>query len=362
MQTAAPIVEGLPSDPAVCARAAGLRYVTDARPGIRRLRAGRGFRYVAPDRRTVRDAADLARIRALAIPPAWTGVWICPDPNGHLQATGRDARGRKQYRYHPRWREVRDETKYGRLLDFGQALPAIRARVEADLARPGLPREKVLAAVIHLLQTTLIRVGNDEYARANRSFGLTTLTNDHADVRGSNLRFQFRGKSGKEVSLDVQDRRIARIVQRCQELPGHELFCYVDGEGAVRDIGSGDVNDYLREVSGQEFTAKDFRTWAGSVMAGAALVALGPAGTRAARNKRVAQAIRAVSERLINTPAVCRKHYVHPAVIEAYLDGSLAERFRPQRRDAPLRRLARAEKSLLGLLRRDTARRVAASR
>jgi DNA topoisomerase-1 len=256
----------VPVDPEATAEEAGLRYVSDAMPGIRRRRAGRGFTYAGTDGRRLTDRRVLARIRALAIPPAWTDVWICPIARGHLQATGRDARGRKQYRYHARWREVRDEAKYGRMVAFGQALPRIRRRVEADLALPGLPRERVLAAVVRLLEKTAVRVGNEEYARENRSFGLTTLRNRHAEVGTSRIRFRFRGKGGKETEVELNDRRLARIVARCQELPGQALFTYLDEDGEPRTVDSADVNEYLREISGEEFTAKDFRTWAGTVL------------------------------------------------------------------------------------------------
>lgn len=266
---------------------------------------------------------DLARIRALVIPPAWKAVWICPDPRGHLQATGRDARGRKQYRYHPRWREVRDEDKYGRLPDFGRALPAIRRRIGRDLGRPGLSREKVLAAVVKLLETTFIRVGNDEYARQNRSFGLTTMRDAHVRVSGSKVRFLFRGKSGVRHALELADRRLARIVKQCRDLPGQELFQYIDAEGAVVDVGSEDVNAYLKEITGTDFTSKDFRTWAGTVLTARLLCACEPHTSATAAKKAVASAIDEVARRLGNTRAVCRKCYVHPAVIEAYLEGSI---------------------------------------
>jgi len=314
-----------PQDPIEAAESAGLRYVSDVMPGIRRKRAGKGFSYVAPDGKTIRDPRSLRRIRALAIPPAYTDVWICSDPSGHIQATGRDARGRKQYRYHPRWREVRDETKFGRMLAFSEVLPAVRATVDSDLARPGLPREKVLAAVVRLLECTGIRVGNDEYAKANRSFGLTTLRDQHVEVSGSTLRFQFRGKSGKSHDVALSDRRLARIVQRCQALPGEDLFQYVDDEGNRQTIGSGDVNDYLRQASGQDFTAKDFRTWAGTILALAALRELGPTEDEREAKTIVLKAIDRVAEQLNNTRAVCRKYYVHPAVFETYAAGSLLE-------------------------------------
>ena len=313
------------SDPVESAQAAGLRYVSDAQPGIRRRRAGRGFGYVGLDGRALRDKATLARIRSLAIPPAYTDVWICPLSNGHLQATGRDARGRKQYRYHPRWREVRDETKFGRMLAFSDVLPRLRARVEEDLAKPGLPREKVLATVVRLLECTAIRVGNDEYARANRSFGLTTLQDRHVEVSGSTLRFEFRGKSGKTHRVALSDRRLARIVARCQALPGADLFQFEDDAGQRVAIGSGDVNDYLRDITGEEFTAKDFRTWAGTLQAVEALEAVGPAPTQREAKSAILQAIDRVAERLNNTRAVCRKYYIHPAVIETYEAGTLHE-------------------------------------
>jgi DNA topoisomerase-1 len=312
-----------PPDPVDSAQAAGLRYVSDAKPGIRRKRAGTGFSYIGVDGRPLRDKATLARIRKLAIPPAYTDVWICPTANGHLQATGRDARGRKQYRYHPKWREVRDETKFSRMLAFSEVLPKLRARLEEDLAKPGLPREKVLATVVRLLECTAIRVGNDEYARANRSYGLTTLQDHHVEVSGSTLRFQFRGKSGKTHRVALSDRRLARIVARCQALPGADLFQYEDDEGEQVAIGSGDVNDYLREITGEEFTAKDFRTWAGTLQAVAALEEVGPAATQREAKSTILKAIDRVAERLNNTRAVCRKYYVHPAVLETYAAGTL---------------------------------------
>jgi DNA topoisomerase-1 len=313
-----------PSDPVEAARFAHLRYVSDDTPGIRRLRAGRGFRYVGPDGRPVRDADTLKRIRSLALPPAWRDVWVCPRPDGHLQATGRDERGRKQYRYHDRWRAVRDEAKYDRLLAFGQALPALRARIEADLARRGLPRPKVLAAVVRLLEVTLVRVGNEEYARANHSYGLTTLRDRHAVIEGGTVRFHFKGKSGVRQDLAVSDRRLARIVKRCQELPGQMLFEYEEEPGVYRPVDSGDVNEYLREVTGQPFTAKDFRTWAGTLLAARALRAFAAFDSQTQARRNVVEAIDRVAKRLGNTRAVCRKCYVHPAVIDAYLDGTLA--------------------------------------
>jgi DNA topoisomerase-1 len=309
-------------DPMAAARAASLRYVSDAAPGITRRRAGTGFAYRDPHGQLIRDRSVLKRIRSLAVPPAWTDVWICPDPNGHIQAVGRDERGRKQYRYHPRWRSVRDEAKYGRMLLFAHVLPRIRARVEADLARRGLPRERILAAIVRLLEITLARVGNIEYVRENKSFGLTTLRHRHARVRGGSVEFDFRGKHGIQHHLEINDSRLARIVRQCQELPGQELFQYVDDEGQRHAVGSQDVNDYLREISGEEITAKDFRTWAGTNLAAIALREFAAAG-EAATKQHVLRAIEAVAKMLGNTATICRKCYIHPAVFEGYLDGSL---------------------------------------
>jgi DNA topoisomerase-1 len=323
VMTAADPPDTAGSDGRASAQAAGLRYSTDGRPGITRRRAGRGWSYRRPDGAPVGDATTLRRIRALAIPPAWTDVWICPDPVGHLQATGRDARGRKQYRYHARWRSGRDDAKFERLIDFARVLPRIRERCEADLAKPGLAREKVLAAVVRLLETTLIRVGNDEYARLNRSFGLTTLRSRHARVTGTQVLFRFRGKSGRQHEVGLRDRRLAAIVRRCQELPGQELFQYEGEDGAPHDIASDDVNEYLREISGADITAKDFRTWAGTVLAYRALRALDPGDDDRTARRNVVEAVRFTSDRLGNTPAVARRSYVHPAVLEAYLEGAL---------------------------------------
>jgi len=305
------------------AAAAGLRYVSDAKPGIRRKRAGRHFSYLGLDGRPIRDQRTLQRIRALVIPPAWTDVWICASPEGHIQATGRDARGRKQYRYHARWREVCDETKYDRMLVFGQSLPQIRKRIEADLRKQGLPRERVLATVLRLLECTLIRVGNDEYARQNESYGLTTLHNEHVDVEGGRIHFHFRGKSGKEVKIDLRDRRLARIIQRCQSIPGQDLFGYLDTDGQPRTIGSGDVNAYLREISGHDFTAKDFRTWAATLLAFQHLRELSASEQATVLKRDVVETVKQVAARLGNTPAVCRKCYIHPAVLEAFQDPEL---------------------------------------
>jgi DNA topoisomerase I len=317
------VVSANGDEPLEAAQAAGLMYVTDARPGISRLRAGRGFSYRDQEGRRVTDRPTLDRIRTLAVPPAWTQVWICPNPRGHMQATGRDARGRKQYRYHPRWRAVRDETKYERTVAFGEALPAVRRRTDEDLALQGLPREKVLAAVVRILDTSLLRVGNLKYARMNESFGLTTLRDEHARVEGSTLRFRFRGKGGKEHTVHIEDRRLARIVKRCQDIPGEELFQYIDDEEMSRTIESGDVNRYLRDISGHDFSAKDFRTWGGTVLAAEALVEQGEFTSQADARSNVVAAIQDVARQLNNTPAVCRKSYVHPEVIQAYMEGDL---------------------------------------
>ena len=310
-------------DPRAAARAAGLRYVSDTGPGIRRRRVGRSFSYRGPDGQLIRDADTLRWIKSLAIPPAWTDVWISPVRNGHILATGRDAKGRKQYRYHPKWREVRDEVKYERTIAFAQALPRIRATVDEDLGKRGLPREKVVATVVRLLEQTFMRVGNEEYVKANRSYGITTLRDRHVKFDGTELKFRFKGKSGKEHSVGVRDRRLARIVRQCQELPGQHLFQYIDENGERQTIDSDDVNEYLREATGEDFTAKDFRTWAGTVLAAKALQAVEEVNTPAAAKKQLVQAIEDVAKSLGNTAAICRKCYVHPTVINSYLDGSL---------------------------------------
>jgi DNA topoisomerase-1 len=341
-------------DPVASAEEAGMRYVTDASPGIRRRRAGRGFSYIGPDGERIEDAEHVAWIKSLAIPPAWTDVWICTSRRGHLQATGRDARGRKQYRYHPDWRAVRDEAKYGRMIAFGQALPAIRERVDADLRRHGLPRERVLAAVVRLLEKTRMRIGNEEYARDNRSYGLTTLRDHHAEVGTTRIRFRFRSKGGKVSDVELTDARLARLVARCQELPGQELFAYLDANGEVRSIGSSDVNDYLREITGQDFTAKDFRTWSGTVLAAWALEELQAVDSESQAKRNVVRAVEQVAEWLGNTPAVSRRSYVHPAVIDAYLDGDVVREAR-QTAERKLRedlgRLTPQEAAVLALLR-----------
>ncbi len=343
------------------ARAAGLRYVCDAAEGIRRRKGRSGFGYMRPDGSVVRDRETLERIRALAVPPAWRDVWICARGDGHLQATGKDARGRKQYRYHVRWREQRDESKYGRLPAFAKALPFIRRRVHQDLALPGLPRDKVLATVVRLLETTLIRVGNDEYARQNDSFGLTTLRERQVRVRGATLQFRFRGKSGVRHNIELSDRRLAKIVRRMQDLPGEELIQYVDDSGVTRRIESADVNAYLKRITGDEFTSKDFRTWAGTVLAVRALRQVKDFASQTQAKRNLAAAIESVARQLGNTTAVCRKCYVHPAVMDAYLDGSLARHVQGRREAAAVLAIVRAPRngtnggSLAPLLRRSLA-------
>jgi DNA topoisomerase-1 len=357
-------VEDDAADPPAAARAAGLRYVDCSQPGLRRRRTGKKIRvgkrwvpeFIFEDAggRVVRDRETLERIRALVIPPAWEDVWICPSANGHVQATGRDARGRKQYRYHPRWRAQRDSTKYARMIALGQALPGLRRRIAVDLARPGLPRDKVLATVARLLETTFIRVGNDEYARTNRSFGLTTLRDRHVDIRASEVRFHFRGKSGVYHEVSVQDPKIARIVRRCRDLPGEELFQYLDEDGEPATIDSADVNAYIRGIAGEEFTAKDFRTWAGSVLALTAFREERAAADGKRPNKaQVVRAVERVAAQLGNTAAVCRKSYIHPEVIGGFLDGALDD---PSPRGAArIAGLSPAENALVALLRRRQA-------
>jgi DNA topoisomerase-1 len=344
----------LPKDPVESAKAAHCRYVDDSSPGIRRVKSGKGWKLVSPQGKPVRDRDVLARVKSLVIPPAWTDVWICPDVDGHIQATGRDARGRKQYRYHWRFREVREETKYERMMQFAEALPTIRAKVDEDLGEPGLTRPKVLATVVRLLEITLIRVGNEEYARENGSFGLTTMRTRHVDISGSTIKFHFRGKSGKDHAVKVQDRRVARVVQRCNDLPGEVLFQYVDDDGARHSVESSEVNEYLREISGADFTAKDFRTWAGTVLAAQALKAFAAYDTKALAKKNIVEAVKSVSSRLGNTPSVCRKCYVHPQIFDAYLDGHLVATLQ-QRAEMELRdhlpSLSSEEAAVLMLLR-----------
>jgi DNA topoisomerase-1 len=310
-------------DPRDAAETAGLSYVSDEEPGIRRKKSGKGFAYVGPGGKKVEDKATLERIRSLAIPPAYTDVWICARPNGHIQATGRDAKGRKQYRYHPAFREVRESTKYEHMIEFAKGLPAIRRTVDGHMSLPGLPREKVLATVVHLLENTLIRVGNADYAKQNKSYGLTTLRDPHVKVEGAELKFQFKGKSGKTWRLSVKDRRIARIVKACQDLPGQDLFQYLDAAGERQSVTSADVNAYLKEITGRDITAKDFRTWAGTVLAAMALSEFEEFDSQAKAKKNLRAAIEKVSSRLGNTPTICRKCYVHPEVFTCYLEGAL---------------------------------------
>jgi DNA topoisomerase-1 len=318
MEGSALIIDGQ-----AAAKSAGLRYASDEYPGIRRRKSGTGFAYRDSEGKTIRDSAILKRIRQLAVPPAWTEVWICPSVNGHLQATGRDARGRKQYRYHADFRAMRETGKYDHVLDFAAALPRIRETVSKHMARRNLDRERVLATVVHLLETTLIRVGNVDYARQNKSYGLTTLKDPHVKIEGSELRFQFTGKSGKSWRLKVSDRRVAKIVKACQDLPGQQLFQYLDDEGNRQGVTSSDVNDYLREITGKEITAKDFRTWAGTVLAAVALQEIGEIGSAAGAKRNLRLAIESVAARLGNTVTICRKCYVHPEILNGYLAGDL---------------------------------------
>lgn len=313
------------ADSIEAAEDAGLRYISDEQPGYTRKPKGDDFEYFDAEGKAIRDEQRLLRIKRLAVPPAWTDVWICPSANCHIQATGRDARRRKQYIYHERWREVRDENKYDRMIAFAKVLPKIRRRVSKDLGLPGLPRNKVLATIVQLLEGSFIRVGNEEYARENKSFGLTTMQDRHVEVKGSKMRFRFRGKSGIKHDVDVTDRRVAKIVLKLQDLPGQELFQYVDEEGEVRSISSQDVNDYLREITGEDFTAKDFRTWAGTVLAAVALETVGAFENKKQAKTNIKGAIAAVAEVLRNTPAICRKCYVHPVVLESYLAGHSIE-------------------------------------
>jgi len=348
-------VSATAENPREAAKEAGLRYSSDDRPGIRRRRRGRGFQYLDAHGRTITDREERARIDALAVPPAWTDVWICPSPNGHLQATGRDARGRKQYRYHPRWRELRDEAKYDRMLAFAAALPRIRRRVDRDIARKALSKPRVVATIVRLLDETGIRVGNDEYARENGSFGLTTMRKRHAEVEGSSVAFRFRGKSGKTTDVDVTDPRVARVLRRCEGLPGQHLFQYVDEDGEPVDVDSDDVNAYLREMAGDDFTAKDFRTWTGTVLAAWALEELGEAGSQTQATRQVVRAVESVAKELGNTPAVCRSAYIHPQVIETHLEGNLAQllgREADRRVAQGMRGLTAHEAAVLALLRR----------
>ena len=342
---------------------ANLRYVSDDDPGLTRVQKGKRVQYLDAAGKVVRDTATLARIKALVIPPAWSRVWICPRADGHIQATGRDARGRKQYRYHPRWQQVRDAAKYGRLLAFGKTLPALRRRLMKDLQAPPLSRTRVLATVLRLLETTLIRVGNEEYARSNQSFGLTTLRDRHVTVAADRVRFRFRAKSGVWQEIELQDGRLARTVKRCQDLPGQVLFQYVDSDGSRQRVTSEDVNTYLQEVTGESFTAKDFRTWAGTVLAAAALEEFEQVESAAARRKNVTKAIETVARQLGNTKAVCRRCYVHPAVLDTYLDGAtlgVLEARAAAMIVKPGRHLSREETAVLALLHRRMSRGTAA--
>lgn len=339
-------------DPVDAAKAAGLRYTNDRQSGYRRVSRGDSVRYLTADGKVLRDTEALARIRSLVIPPAWRDVWITPHANGHLQCTGRDARGRKQSRYHPKWRQVRDETKYERMLLFAEALPVIRCRVARDMANDGLPREKVIATVVRVMEETHIRVGNEEYARTNKSYGLTTMRTKHVDVRGAKVTFDFQGKSRVHHTINLQDRRLAKIIRQISELPGYELFQYLDEAGKTHSINSSDVNDYLRETTGEHFTAKDFRTWAGSVLCCDLLQELDSPASITEAKKHVVDAIKQVAERLGNTPSVCRKCYVHPAVLESYLNAVEAPASKSRRAFTASHALHADERRLVELLTR----------
>ncbi|MGH7551105.1 MAG: DNA topoisomerase IB [Gemmatimonadota bacterium] len=345
----------LGQDAGEAARQAGLRYVSDEDPGITRRGRGKGFSYYGPGETLIQDREERDRLNGLAIPPAWTDVWICPHADGHIQATGRDAEGRKQYRYHPDWRAIRDEGKYARMVAFGRGLPRIRRRTVSHLQTEGLSRKKVLAAVVRLLELSLIRVGNDEYARSNRSFGLTTLRDRHVELRGSRVRFEFRGKGGKRHCVDVDDPRLAAVVKQCRDVPGYELFQYYDEEEEKRAVDSTEVNDYLREISGDDFTAKDFRTWAGTMQMAAALLDCGPCDDERESKSRVNEAVRLVADQLGNTPAICRECYIHPEIIERYMDDTLAEELGSREgriRFQKVRGLSVGESAVLALLER----------
>lgn len=338
------------TDPLVSANVAGLRYVSAETPGIIRKRSGKGFRFIGKNDNSIRDAKELARIKALAIPPAWRDVWICPDPHGHLQATGRDAKGRKQHRYHPRWREIRDATKYEHLTAFARALPRIRRKVRRDFSMPGFGREKILATVVRLLETTLIRVGNEEYARHNKSFGLTTMRDRHVTVSGATITFQFKGKGGVQHAVDISDPRLAKIIKQSQDLPGYELFQYLDENGTPQSVESADVNAYLRDITGKDFTAKDFRTWAGTVLAARALQGFQRCDSQVQAKRHVLQAIESVAKKLGNTKAICRKCYIHPRVLQSYMEGKLFPTFRRGVNREPSRSLPAEEAAVLALL------------
>ena len=320
-----PIADPIRMEPQAIAEMAHLRYYTDDKPGFTRKKAAvkGGFHFFDLQGKRITDTDEIQRIHSLAVPPAYTDVWICPNPRGHLQATGRDARGRKQYRYHLRWRETADANKYSRVMAFAAALPGIRKRVDADLAKPALPREKVIAAIVKLLEKTLIRVGNEEYARTNKHYGLTTMRDRHVRIKGGTVEFHFKGKSGVDHEIDLEDARLAKVVKACQDVPGQELFQYYDAEGQRHGVDSSDVNSYLQEISGEPFTAKDFRTWAGTVLASIALKEFETFDSEAAAKKNILAAIESVAQRLGNTPSVCRKCYIHPAILDSYVDGSM---------------------------------------
>lgn len=348
-------------DPVESAKAVGLHYINDTTPGIQRQYVSEEFCYIDTKGKQIRDSLELSRFKALVIPPAWNNVWICPLPHGHLQATGRDAKGRKQYRYHAHWRTIRSQTKFNRMIAFGEALPKIRRRIEEDLGLRGLPREKVLATVVKLLEITRIRVGNEEYAQTNESFGLTTMRDRHADISGSKLRFKFRGKSGVDHDIELSDRRLVKIIKSCQDIPGQELFQYLDDEGHRQPIDSGAVNEYLREITGLDFTAKDFRTWAGTVLAAQELNELGAAESQTEAKKNIAQAIKDVAKQLGNRPATCRKYYVHPAILDAYIDESLFQALKQttlQKVDDSSLALRSEEQAVLKLLEQHLVREV----
>ena len=344
------------TDPIEAARSAGLRYTTDHSLGYRRKRCGQGFIYISSDGQPLKDRAEIARIKALVIPPAWQEVWICQNPNGHLQATGRDAKWRKQYRYHPRWRTVRDEDKYSHLIEFASKLPLIRRQVRKDMGLPGLPKRKVLATLVQLLEATFIRIGNEEYARHNNSFGLTTLRNRHAVVSGKGLRFEFKGKGGKHHLITLRDRRLAQIVKKCQELPGYELFQFLDESQQRQSIDSGDVNEYLKGIANQDFTAKDYRTWAGTVLASMALKEMREFKSQTEAKTNVVKAIDAVAAKLGNTRSICRKCYIHPAVIDAYLDGTMFHTYKLQGIKTPHNGLRSEETVVVSLLQQRLSR------
>ena len=335
-----------------------LHYVTDAKPGISRKKSGKSFSYYAADGKKITDKDIIARINSLAVPPAYKDVWICPLANGHMQATGIDSRGRKQYRYHPQWRAEREESKFEHILYFGERLPAIRKKVEKDIQLPGMVRNKVMATIVQLLEKTLIRVGNAEYARDNKSYGLTTLRNKHVDVKGTQIRFKFMGKSGKQWNLSLHDRRIAAIIKRCEDMPGYELFKYQDEEGKAIDVGSSDVNAYLKEISGEDFTAKDFRTWSATILAALALAEFEKFDSSTQAKKNILRAIEKVAKRLGNTPTICRKSYIHPEVINAYMDGELVSSIRheiDEEFEKDYAALSREEVVVLSLLRKRLA-------